>query len=36
MFGCQQKKETPKKVVEKPIEKNLSEKIEDAHQKNTF
>lgn len=35
-FGCQQKKETPKKVVEKPIEKNLSEKIEGAHQKNTF
>lgn len=35
-FGCQQKKTEPKKVISVPVEKNLSEKIEDAHQKNTF
>ncbi|WP_397446462.1 hypothetical protein [Polaribacter sp. R77954] len=34
--GCQQKPKTNKASTVKPIEKNLSEKIENAHQKKAF
>ena len=35
-YGCQQKKAETNKVVSVPIEKNLSNKIEVAHQKDAF